>query len=142
MRGANVDGDVNLLADGVLLHVVGVVVVLVTLAKPDVAGRGVEVGLAVGDLELTLDVAVVVAHLVVVHLLATGVGHGRARHTRAGAEDETVSADESDHRGRSHDLGNCVLHFEVGWLVLILCVLYFVVCLKLKSTGTRETESK
>jgi hypothetical protein len=75
-------------------------------------------------------------------LLAAGVGHGRAGHARGGAEDEPVSADESDHRGRSHDLGNSVLHFEVGCGMLVLCVLSLVVCLELKNTGALETESR
>jgi len=114
VRGADVDLDLDLLADGVLLHVLGVVVVLEALAEPDVASLGVVVGLAVGDLELALDVAVVVAHLVVVHLLTASLGESITGHTGGGAGDEAVGAGESDEGGRSHDLGDSVLHGEGG----------------------------
>lgn len=121
VRGANVDLDVDLLANGVLLHVLGVVVELVALAEPDVASLSVVVGLAVGDLELALDVAVVVGRLVVVHLLTAGLLESITGHTGGGAEDEAVGAGESDEGGRSHDLGDSVLHGECGDVVLFVC---------------------
>jgi hypothetical protein len=125
VRGADVDLDLDLLADGVLLHVLGVVVVLEALAEPDVASLGVVVGLAVGDLELALDVAVVVAHLVVVHLLTASLGESVTGHTGSGAGDETVGAGESDEGGRSHDLGDSVLH---GERLVLFCSFVGVFC--------------
>ena len=119
VRSADVDRDGNFLADGVLLHVLGVVVVHESLAEPDLASLDVVVGLAVGDLKLTLDVTVVVAHLVVVHLLAASLGESVTRHTRAGAGNEAVGAGESDERGRSHSLGDSVLHGEIWWCLFV-----------------------
>ena len=121
VRSANVDLHIDLLANSVLLHVLGVVVELVALALPDVASLGVVVGLAVGNLELALDVAVVVALLVVVHLLTAGLLESITGHTGGGAEDEAVGAGESDEGGRSHDLGDSVLHGECGDVVLFVC---------------------
>lgn len=114
VRGADVDADGHVLADGPLLDVVLVVGVLVALAEPDVAFGGVVVVLR--HLQLALHVAVVVALLVVVHLLAAGGGHGVAGHARAGAGDEAVGAGEREHGGRGQDVGAGVLHF--GCLVV------------------------
>jgi hypothetical protein len=137
VRGADVDLDLDFLADGVLLDVLGVVVVLEALAEPDVASGGVVVGLAVGDLELALDVAVVVAHLVVVHLLTASLGESVTGHAGSRAEDEAVGAGESDEGGRSHDLGDSVLHGEGG-----VCFVRFVGVFARRSTCARESESK
>lgn len=72
MGGADVDLELDGLPGVVGLDVVLVVGELVALAEPDVALLGVVVVLAVGDLELALDVAVVVGLLVVVDLLTAG----------------------------------------------------------------------
>lgn len=53
------------------MDVVGVVRVLVTLAKPDVALCSIVISLGGRDLQFSLDVAIVVSFLVVVDLFST-----------------------------------------------------------------------
>ena len=105
---ADVDDHGDLLAGGVFLDIVLVVGKLVTLAEPDVALGGLVVALRLGDLKLTLDVAVVVRLLVVVDLLTAGGGHGSAGHTGLGRGDETVAVDGGS-KSRKDDEGR--LHF-------------------------------
>lgn len=96
---ADVKGDRNNLARSVLLDVGGVVGVLVTLARPYLTLGGVVVGLSVGDLEHTLDVAVVVTHLVIVDLLTASGLHSGTWHTGLGGGDETVTGDRGGQTG-------------------------------------------
>lgn len=110
MRSADVDGEVDGLTGLVGVDVVRVVGVLVTLAEPDVTGVGVVVALTRGDLQFTLNVAVVVGLLVVVDLLATSLLHGATGHTSLGGGDETVTLSQGDEPGEGED-GTSLLHF-------------------------------
>jgi len=104
VRSVDLDGEGHDLASGVGNNVVLVVFELVALAKVDVATLGVEVALSVGNLEFTLDVAVVIRGLVVIHLLPAGSLHGIAGHTRThGLGDIAMSGNGGDEAGNGND---------------------------------------
>jgi hypothetical protein len=68
MGSANLESDGDLLTGGEGLDEILVVLVLETLALPDLALLGVVVGLGFGNLELALNVAIVVTSFAVVRV--------------------------------------------------------------------------
>ena len=68
MGSADLESDRNFLAGSESRNNVLVVLVLETLAEPDLALLGVVVGLGLGNLELALDVAIVVTGFRVVKI--------------------------------------------------------------------------
>ena len=86
---------------------------LVALAECDVAGGGVVVSLRRSNLKLSLDVAVIVRCLIIVHLLAAGRLHSGSRHPSLGRSNETVSRSHG-HEARKGKDDRCLLHGEEG----------------------------
>ncbi len=78
------------------MHIRSVICILVPLAEPDIALRGIIIGLSGSDLELALDIAVGVRGLIVVNLLATCGFHGGTRETWLRRSEETVAGDRGD----------------------------------------------
>jgi hypothetical protein len=81
VRSSNVDIEVDRLAQGEALDIVDIIVVLETLAEPEIASSGVQV--ITHDLQDTLDIAVDVGGLLGERLLTASSGEGIARASRS-----------------------------------------------------------
>jgi hypothetical protein len=111
VRSADLKLDRYLLARSVRLDRVLVVVVLEPLAEPEVTLGSVVVTLLSSDLELTLDVTVVVALLVVVDLLTTICLEGSTWQTGLRGCDESVTLDSGSNQAEDGDSRGSVFHF-------------------------------